>query len=590
MSSPDLEASNKKAMRRLLVTVRANLQTLGLLVAICDDRNLQASVIDEYEAELKSQGITPFQARLDFKRPSLRATLEALVAQEPVLQAGEPAVVTVLNAEALLGVRLSEEKSEQERFFFSLQWTREALLRFEFPVVLWVPDAVATRIGQRAPDFWSWRGGVFEFVARPRAVAEVGQPMPMVREVDTTDRAGQLSIADLQRQVKGLEETSPESPLLITSYNSLGEAYEREYAYGEALGLYEKALALAQVKNNLEGQARSLRNLGDSLRYSGRSQQAINYYEQSSEIYREIGNRQGEASSLGNLGLAYYSLGQYQRAIDFQQQQLEMAREIGDRQSEANSLGDLGTVYHSLGQYQRAIEFHQQSLEISREIGDRQGEAASLGSLGNAYRLLGQYQRAIEFCQQCLEIVREIGDRQSEAAALGNSGLAHNSLGQYRRAIKLHQQSIEIKRQIGNRQGEANSLGGLGSAYYSLSQYQQAVEFYQQEAEIARDIGHRRGEAEAHFNKGNALARIDQKWEARSSYESARTLYESLELKKYVEDCKQAIRDLGQMIVAVPKQAPAITPSKPRRKRRMPIIVWFLAGLMFVLLIWWLFQ
>ena len=592
MASPDLEALNKKAMSRLVVTVKANLQTLGLLVAVCDDRNLQASVISEYEATLRAQGITPFQARLDFKRPSLRASLEALVAREPVLQAGEPAVVTVLNAEALLGVRLSEEKSEQERFFFSLQWTREALLRFEFPVVLWVPDAVATRIGQRAPDFWSWRGGVFEFVARPRAMAEAGQPSPMsvVREVDATEQAGQLSIDDLQRQIKGLEETSPESSLLITAYNSLGEAYERKYAYGEALLLYEKALTLAQEKNNLEGQARSLRNLGGSLRYSGRSQQAIKYYEQSLEIAREIGDRRGEAASLGNLGLAYYSLGQYQQAIEFHQQSLEIKRQISDRRGEAASLGNLGLAYYSLGQYQRAIEFYQQSLEITREIGDLQGEASSLGNLGLAYDSLGQYQRAIEFHQQQLEIAREIGDRQGEASSLGGLGNAYHSLGKYQQAIDFYQQCLEIAQQIGDRKVEASSLGNLGLAYYSLSQYQRAIEFYQQSLEIKREIGDRRGEANAHLNKGNALARIDQKWEAQSSYESAKALYESLELQEWVENCERAIRDLGQMIVAMPKQAPAITPLKPRRRQRMPLIVWFLAGLMLVLLIWWLFQ
>ncbi|WP_121970212.1 tetratricopeptide repeat protein [Leptolyngbya sp. BC1307] len=548
MPDSDLEALNRRALRKLLVTVKANGQTLGLLVAICDDRNLQASIIGEYEAELKSQGITPFQARLDFKRPSLRATLEALVAQEPVLQTGEPAVVTVLNAEALLGVRLSEEKSEQEKFFFSLQWTREALLRFEFPVVLWVPDAVATRIGQRAPDFWSWRGGVFEFVARPKVVTEAGHPMPRVREVDTTDSPGQLSIADLQRQIEGLEEASPESSLLITSYNSLGEAYEREYARGEALALYEKALALARANNNLEGQVRSLINLGNALEYSGRSQQAIEYYEQSLKIAREIGDRKGEASSLHGLGNAYFLLGQYQRAVEFYQQWLEIAGETDDRKSEADSLSRLGNAYDSLGQPQRAIEFHQQSLETAREIGNRQGEANSLGNLGNAYDSLGQPQRAIEFHQQQLEIVRKIGDRQGQANSLGNLGNAYDSLGQPQRAIEFHQQSLTIKRKIGDRQDEANSLGNLGNAYYSLGQYQRAIEFHQQSLAITQEIGDRRGEAITHFNKGNVLARIDQKWKARSSYEAAKTLFKSLELQELVEQCDQAIRNLGQMI------------------------------------------
>ena len=64
----------------------------------------------------------------------------------------------------LLGVRLQQPKSAQERFFFSVQWTREGLRDFQLPIVLWVTEAVAQGLAQQAPDFWSWRGGVFEFV------------------------------------------------------------------------------------------------------------------------------------------------------------------------------------------------------------------------------------------------------------------------------------------------------------------------------------------------------------------------------------------------------------------------------------------
>lgn len=44
--------------------------------------------------------------------------MATLVEAEPRLQSGEPAVVTLLNAEALLGVTLGEEKSEAEQFSF----------------------------------------------------------------------------------------------------------------------------------------------------------------------------------------------------------------------------------------------------------------------------------------------------------------------------------------------------------------------------------------------------------------------------------------------------------------------------------------
>ncbi len=448
----EIEQSNRRALRRLIVTAEANSQSLELLIAVCDDRNLQAAMIEECETALREKGIAPFRVRLNPKQPSMRASIEELVAREPKLRTGEPAVVTVLNAEALLGVALGEEKSEQERFFYSLQWTREALLRFEFAVVLWVPDAVATRIGQQAPDFWSWRGGVFEFAARARepiAGALVSTAGPNSEEKEST-----LSIEALQAQIASLEESSPESALLITSYNSLGEAYERKYAYDDALRLYQKSLKLAEKRNNISGQIKALKNLGDSLRYSGRVLESIAYYQHSIEIAKEVGDHKREANSLNNLGSTYASLGQYQRAVDFHQQSLEIQRGINDRKGEANSLGNLGIAYSFLGQHQQAIDFYQQQLEITREIGDRNGEANSLGNLGIAYYSLGQYQRAIDFYQQQLEIDREIGDRNGEAYSHFNKA---NALARLDRkweaqsaceAAKALFESLELKEKV----------------------------------------------------------------------------------------------------------------------------------------------
>ncbi len=382
MLPPDLSPLNDREYRKLLLTLTLNAQRLDLLVAITDDRNLQDQLITAYEADLRRQGITPLRARLDPKRPSLRATLQELADSTPTLQAGEPTVVTVLNANELLGVRLTEDKSEQERFFFSLQWTREALRQFKFPIVLWLSDAIATRLAQQAPDFWSWRSGVFEFKAEVRIPAEVGMlpsPSPAPRE----PTGSLVAIEDLQQQVAALEQTAPESPLLVTLYNNLGEAYAKKYDYKEALEVYEKGLALAEAKADQAGQARLLRNMGDALEDCGRPFQALGFYNRALAIYRAVEDRNGEGSAFICLGNAYQFLGQYAQAIEFYQQALAIFREIGNRQGEAASLGNLGNVYQLLGQYAQAIEVQQQALVIEREIGNRQGEAASLGNLGN---------------------------------------------------------------------------------------------------------------------------------------------------------------------------------------------------------------
>jgi tetratricopeptide (TPR) repeat protein len=349
-------------------------------------------------------------------------------------------------------------------------------------------------------------------------------------------------------------------------------------------------------------------NLGIAYQSLGQYPQAIEYHQQWLAIAQEIGDREGEASALDNLGTVYNLLGQYPQAIEYHQQSLAIAREIGDREGEANSLGNLGLAYYSLDQYPQAIEYHQQQLAIAREIGDRKGEASALDNLGTAYKSLGQYPQAIEYHQQSLAIKREIGARRGEANSLGNLGIAYDLLGQYPQAIEYHHQQLAIAREIGDRRGEANSLGNLGLAYYSLGQYQQAIEYHQQSLAIKREIGDRRGEAISLFNLGHDLARVDEKWNARQAYEAAKVLYQDMGLQQDVEDCEQALYNLGQRIVVEPKQAPTIgePPSKepdwlaksmpsprstpPARPPEVPITLWFLLGLGLAALLWWLLR
>ncbi len=430
-------ALNHRAFRMLVLSIEASDGILNLLLAICDDRNLRDQLIEDYETELRSQNIRPYRVRLEAQQPSLRQTLAQLVESEPALQQGDRAVITVLGADNLVGIRLNQDKSEQERFFFSLQWTREALREFKFPIVLWLPDAIATRLSRQAPDFWSWRGGVFEFTGQAIPAAPSVPPQMAQPQMPQPEPVGSLPLADLQQQVAALEEQDARSPLLITLYRSLGDAYVRQYNHHEALEQYEKSLLLAQSLKDLQGQAGALNQLGIIYNDSARYQQAIELHQQALNIFHEIGDQKNEANSLGNLGNAYHSLRQHQNAVELYQQALSLERELGDRQGESASLGSLGNVYQSLGQYQNALDFYQQALSMQREIGDRQGESASLGGLGIVYQSLGQYQNALDFYQQQLDIARELGDRRGEAISLHNMGETFAALEQKQEAIDL---------------------------------------------------------------------------------------------------------------------------------------------------------
>ncbi|WP_417063861.1 tetratricopeptide repeat protein [Kamptonema animale] len=519
---------NDKSYRQLLVSIKASQGILSLLVAVCDDINFRENLIKRYEGELEKWNIRPYRLRLARGEPSLRSAIAKQVEKDEYLQQKGRAVLTVIGAEDLSFLTRNSERTEQDKFFGYLQWTREGLRAFPFPIVLWITNDIFGKINRKAPDFWSWRKGVFRFEAVKVSLVSVRGSIAIIGEDVSKDSSFSdfhqndflLSLEDLQGLIeKTRSRNGDKDPKLASLYSRIAQVYEARLDRGE------------------------------SEDYRKERELAIAYLYQAIELEKEFGLKLDLVASLNRLGRFFEFQGRFKGAIEVHHESLKIAQEIGDRQGEAIALNGLGNAYEFLGQYQQVIQFHQQSLEIEREIGDRQGEAIALNNLGNAYHSLGQYQQAIQFHQQSLEIKQEIGDRQGEAISLGNLGSVYKSLGQYQQAIQFHQQSLEIKREIGDRQGEAISLNGLGNAYNSLGQYQQAINFYQQSLDIAREIGNRRVEANAWFNLGNTLAKINRESEAIAAYQNALELYQSMGLDADVQNCDKAIQEIEKSLV-----------------------------------------
>ncbi|MCA2702431.1 MAG: tetratricopeptide repeat protein, partial [Microcystis sp. M179S2] len=453
---------NEREYEGLIVSLEANQERLNILICVCDQEKLREEIIDRYSKELEPV-IPCYRIDLDQKEPSLRAAIASLVSKKPELLQSKNAVITTTGVEKLHSISRSErvatewqrEKSELDKFFGYLQWTREGLREFPYSIVLWVTSTVEVNLRKKSPDFWSWRKGVFRFISPPSNFLPCQEFLPILQSFDeiTIDKdIPSISKEDLLELIEQIEvNKGKKEPRLASLYASLAKIYNLRLLYRSPL-----------------------------VDYRQEQQLAIEYYQKAINLQKELNLELDLVASLNSLAGIYYCLGEYQKALEFCQQSLAITREIGDRGGEAKSYIGLGNLYSSLREYQKAIEFYQQSLAISREIEDPSREANSYNNLGAVYDSLGEDQKALEFYQQSLAIIREIGDRGGEAKSYGNLGNVYNSLGEYQKAIEFHQQSLAITREIDDRGGEAKSYGNLGNVYYSLGEYQKAIEFHQQ--------------------------------------------------------------------------------------------------------------
>ncbi|MCZ8290028.1 tetratricopeptide repeat protein [Microcystis sp. LE19-59.1C] len=454
---------NEREYEGLIVSLEANQERLNILICVCDQEKLREEIIDRYSKKLEPV-IPCYRIDLDQKEPSLRAAIASLVSRKPELLQSKNAVITTTGVEKLHSIEWQQEKSELDKFFGYLQWTREGLREFPYSIVLWVTSTVEVNLRKKSPDFWSWRKGVFRFISPPSNFLPCQEILPILQSFDeiTIDKDIPLiSKEDLLELIEQIEvNKGKKEPRLASLYASLAKIYNLRLLYRSPL-----------------------------VDYRQEQQLAIEYYQKAIDLQKELNLELDLVASLNSLAGIYYCLGEYQKAIEFHQQSLAITREIGDRGDEAKSYMGLGTVYCSLGEYQKALEFYQQSLAIKREIGDRGGEANSYMGLGTVYTSLGEYQKAIKFHQQSLAITREIDDRGDEAISYMGLGTVYTSLGEYQKAIEFYQQSLAIKREIGDRRGEAKSWFNLGFTYYKLDRISEAKEAYLQARKLFQALG-----------------------------------------------------------------------------------------------------
>ncbi|MCY7278579.1 MAG: tetratricopeptide repeat protein [Phormidesmis sp. CAN_BIN44] len=338
-----LDAENLEAYEDLLVTIEASEGGLSLLIAVCDNSQFREELIARLQAELQPE-IRCYRLSLIRGEPSLKMTILQKMQTDDYLREGGRSVVMVTGAEQLYFLQLGGEKSEQDAFFGYLQWTREALPEFRFPIVLWVTTQLLTQMERKAPDFWGWRRGVFRFESRKTSAvssSELESFRPMFTELGLANSEDEilLPLADLQALIEQTEKNQPDDRLLATLYNQMGRLYAGRAERGEAIdyqqeqetaiGYFGKAIDLQAVSAQEEDFANSLFWLAYLYESQGRYAEAEPLYLQALEIWqRQLGDDHPYvASSLNNLAALYKSQGRYAEAEPLYLQALSIALE-----------------------------------------------------------------------------------------------------------------------------------------------------------------------------------------------------------------------------------------------------------------------
>ena len=269
---------------------------------------------------------------------------------------------------------------------------------------------------------------------------------------------------------------------------SLGRALELSAQDARALDTYADAEAVARERSNqaMELAAMIARATIYLKPVSVRDpDKGRTLSERTLAMARELGDRELETKSLWNLMQFYKWTGRMAEALAYGEQALAVARQLGRREHLAYVLHDIASVYGASGQIQRALALADEAQQLWRELGVLNMLADCLATTAEFHVLRGEYERAFALSGEALHISRTIGNLWNESYSWYLIDLAHMDRGEMGRAIDAAEECLRLAKQAGFVPGLVQSSFDLTLIYASLG----AVRRGHEAAERIRDIG-----------------------------------------------------------------------------------------------------
>ncbi|MBD2487978.1 tetratricopeptide repeat protein [Aulosira sp. FACHB-615] len=350
----------------------------------------------------------------------------------------------------------------------NLNQQRERLKdKFNICFVFLLPIFAIKYFIQRAPDFFDWRSGLFEFPMDSETLAQ--ESSRVIQEGDY-DRYLSLTPEERTKEILKIQELiaednqTPERQCVLL--RKLGNLHFAGQGYKEAIASFDKALEIKYDDHQ------AWENRGIALGNLGRYEEAIKSFNKASTI------KPNYPKAWNNRGIALFNLGRYEEAIASYDQALEFKPDYH------YAWYNLGYALQTLGRYKDAIASYDQALEFKPDYHE------AWYNLGIALRNLGRYEDAIASYDKALEF------KPDDHLVWKNRGNTLRKSGCHEEAIASYDKALEIK------PDDYEAWNNRGNALRESGHYEEAIASYDKALEIQPD------DYEAWKNRRKALSKL----------------------------------------------------------------------------------
>ena len=350
---------------------------------------------------------------------------------------------------------------------------------------------------------------------------------------------------------------------LSSVLNSLGRAAEASHYHQQAgeIELRCRAYDLEKQRHDRKDQAdiaKSLEDMGTTLRQQGKFNEAMECCYQALAIYKEIpGKEFYVASCLVDIGNILDWQGKYGEALEAYKQarmnqlqkkeidsidfETELDSFLLDLENDNREMVDnkICSMLRKLSRDDEASQYEQELLaekledkkqtlnNLQKSYGAEENPdvADCLTEIGDMLEALGNYMSALAHYRQALNMYRKIYGETAHwavSSSLEKIGAILDLKGDKELALVHYQQVLEINRKLyGRSENVARSLDTVGHALYSQDKHKEASEYYQQAFQMRK----KNSEEDLSLSTGTTLNNIGVDFYSQDNYDQALNYY-----------------------------------------------------------------
>jgi tetratricopeptide (TPR) repeat protein len=321
---------------------------------------------------------------------------------------------------------------------------------FPFCLIFFLSAFGIKYIARRAPDFFDWRSGLFEFVADAAVLDQLTQELggDYTEYVTWTETQRLDRIREIQALIdEDWQTPSGKASLFFEKANILLASQ----SYEEAITSYDEAIELKPDDDA------ACYNRGFALDELNRYEEAIASYDKAIEL------KPDDQNAWISRGIALRNLNRYEEAIASYDKAIEF------KPDDDAAWYNRGIALGNLNRYEEAIASHDKAIEFKPD------KDAAWNNRGIALGNLNRYEEAIASYDKAIEL------KPDKDEAWNNRGNALDELNRYEEAIASYDKAIELKPDKGL------AWYNRGNALFDLNRYEEAIASYDKAIEFKAD-------------------------------------------------------------------------------------------------------